>query len=66
MPNVWSLAVIVQTYKGNASQEMCKTHEGITLNSIHGKEYGRVIIKRFMELTSGRGTMGILEGRGSY
>ena len=45
VPNDWKNAVILPLYKGKGSSDECKNHRGISLLSVAGKVYGRVLIK---------------------
>ncbi|XP_052753680.1 craniofacial development protein 2-like [Galleria mellonella] len=47
----WSKAVIVPLYKGSGSQQECKNFRGISLLSVVGKLYARILIKRVMNET---------------
>ena len=41
-------------YKGKGSRDECGNYRGISLLSIPGKVYGRIVIERVMEITEGR------------
>ena len=43
-------ACIVPLYKGKGEKHECSNSRGISLFSVVGKLYGRVLIKRVMEL----------------
>ena len=67
VPVEWTMAVIVPLYKGKGSKEACMNFRGISLLSIPGKVYGRLIIERVKEIT--RGVIGgeqgaFMDGRG--
>ena len=53
VPRDWHRTVTVSLYKGNGVKEECKNYRGISLLSIPGKLYGRVVINRVRELTNG-------------
>ena len=67
VPEDWTLAVIVPLYKGKGCRDVCASYRGISLLSIPGKVYGRIIIERVKERTRnlvGEEQGGFLEGRG--
>ena len=67
MPRDWQRAVIIPMYKGKGVKEECKNYRGISLLSIPGKLYGRVVINRKRELTNSameEEQSGFREGRG--
>ena len=67
VPEDWTLAVIVPLYKGKGCRDVCMSYRGISLLSIPGKVYGRVVIERVKERTRniiGEEQGGFLEGRG--
>ncbi len=51
MPADWTKAIIVPVYKMKGRREDCGSYRGISLLSIPGKVYGKVIIKRVQRLT---------------
>lgn len=51
VPVDWCKAVIVPLYKGKGSQQDCKSYRGISLLSIVGKLYAKVLITRVMDET---------------
>ena len=51
VPEDWKKACIVPIYKGKGCKNECKNYRGISLLSIPGKAYGRVLIQRLMEET---------------
>ena len=53
VPNDWVRAIIVPLYKGKGDRNECKNYRGISLLSIPGKVYGRIVIERVRVLTEG-------------
>merc|ERR1712002_206763 len=53
VPRDWQRAVVVPLYKGKGDRGDCKNYRGISLLSIPGKVYGRVLIDRVREITEG-------------
>ena len=53
IPNDWMQAIIVPIYKGKDDRSKCKSYRGITLLSITGKVYGRILIEKVHSLTEG-------------
>ena len=53
VPNDWVRAIIVPLYKGKGDRNECKNYRGISLLSIPGKVYGRILIERVRVLTEG-------------
>ncbi len=51
MPADWTKAIIVPVYKGKGKRRECGSYRGISLLSIPGKVYGKVIIERVQQLT---------------
>ena len=51
VPEDWCKAVIVPLYKGKGSQLDCKNYRGISLLSVAGKLYAKVLIERVMNAT---------------
>ena len=49
----WKKACIVPVYKGKGCKLECKNYRGISLLSIPGKMYGRIIIQRIISETEG-------------
>ena len=43
--NDWMRAIVVPIYKGKGDRSECKNYRGISLLSIPGKVYGRILIK---------------------
>ena len=67
VPDDWIRAVIVPIYKGKGDKCECKNYRGISLLSIPGKVYGRVVIEKVRELTErlvGEEQGGFRQGRG--
>ncbi|CAG5021593.1 unnamed protein product [Parnassius apollo] len=54
VPDDWCKAVLVSIYKGKGSQQDCKNYRGISLLSIVGKLYAKVLIERVMKETDGK------------
>ena len=54
VPDDWVKAIMVPVYKGKGSKEECCNYRGISLVSIAGKVYGKIIIERVMEITESR------------
>ncbi|KAI5644408.1 reverse transcriptase (RNA-dependent DNA polymerase) domain-containing protein [Phthorimaea operculella] len=51
VPSDWCKAVIVPLYKGKGSQLDCKNYRGISLLSVVGKLYAKVLIERVVKET---------------
>ncbi|KAI5639199.1 reverse transcriptase (RNA-dependent DNA polymerase) domain-containing protein [Phthorimaea operculella] len=51
VPSDWCKAVIVPLYKGKGSQLDCKNYRGISLLSVVGKLYAKVLIERVLKET---------------
>ncbi|MFA0954709.1 RNA-directed DNA polymerase, partial [Klebsiella pneumoniae] len=51
VPEEWKNAVIVPLYKGKGERCSCKNYRGISLLSVPGKVYGRLVIARVQEKT---------------
>ncbi len=51
VPADWTKAIIVPAYKGKGRRGECGSYRGISLLSIPGKAYGKVIIGRVQRLT---------------
>src|ERR1700755_879090 len=67
VPQEWQDACIVPIYKGKGDKMVCKNYRGISLLSVVGKIYGRVLVSRVKELTKervGEEQGGFREGRG--
>ena len=50
----WKAACIVPEYKGKGDRRACANYRGISILSIQGKIYGRVLIRRVIESTKNR------------
>ncbi len=48
MPEDWRKAIIVPLYKGKGEREECNNYRGISLLSVPGKIYGRILNERMM------------------
>ena len=60
-------AIIVPIYKGKGDRGECKNYRGISLLSVPGKVYGRVLIEKVREVTEelvGEEQCGFRKGRG--
>lgn len=67
VPDDWKNAVIVPLYKGKGDKYECKNHRGISLLSIPGKLYARLLIGRVQRVTQGKiweVQCGFMPGRG--
>ena len=53
VPRDWKSACIVPLYKGKGDKRDCGSYRGISLLSVVGKLYGRVLIERVIECTDG-------------
>ena len=53
VPNDWMRAIIVPLYKGKGDRSDCKNYRGISLLSVPGKVYGRLLIERVRGMTEG-------------
>ena len=53
VPGDWKSACIVPLYKGKGDKRDCGSYRGISLLSVVGKLYGRVLIERVIECTDG-------------
>ena len=51
LPEDWKAACIVPVYKGKGDRRDCANYRGISILSIPGKIYGRVLINRVIEST---------------
>ena len=54
VPRDWVRAIMVPFYKGKGDRNDCRSYRGISLLSIPGKVYGRILIERVRALTEGR------------
>ena len=67
VPGDWVKAIIVPLYKGKGSKDECGSYRGISLLSIPGKVYARILTVRMMEITESRVSEeqgGFRKGRG--
>ena len=53
VPNDWMRAIIVPIYKGKGDRSDCRNYRGISLLSIPGKVYGRILIEKVRSMTEG-------------
>ena len=53
VPSDWVRAIIVPLYKGKGDRGDCRNYRGISLLSIPGKVYGRILIERVRGMTEG-------------
>ena len=51
VPEDWEVACIVPVYKGKGDRRDCANYRGISILSIPGKIYGRVLISRVIKST---------------
>ncbi len=54
VPGDWKKAIIVPLYKGKGSRSECSSYRGISLLSVPGKVYGRILTERLREVTEGK------------
>ena len=54
VPNEWKTGCIVPLYKGKGDPLECKNNRGISLLSVPGKVYGRILIERVIENSEGQ------------
>ncbi|KAK3893161.1 hypothetical protein Pcinc_003002 [Petrolisthes cinctipes] len=67
VPEDWRRAIIVPLYKGKGSKDECGSYRGISLLSVPGKVYGKVLTERLMEVTGNKVSEeqgGFRKGRG--
>ena len=67
VPEEWKKACIVPLYKGKGSRFECQNYRGISLLSVVGKVYGRILIDRVRKSTDeaiGEEQCGFRQGRG--
>ncbi len=67
LPEDWRKAIIVQLYKGKGNREECNDYRSISLLSVPGKIYGRILNERMMKITDnsvGDEQGGFRKGRG--
>ena len=53
VPVEWKRAIVLPIYKGKGDRNECKNYRGISLLSIPGKVYGRVLIEKVRSITEG-------------
>ena len=53
VPKDWQEACVVPVYKGRGNKNECGSYRGISMMSIMGKLYGRVVINRVNHITEG-------------
>ena len=53
VPSEWKIGCIVSLYKGKGDRLEYKNNRGISLLSIQGKVYGRILIDRVIENSEG-------------
>jgi len=46
VPDEWTIRCIIPLYKGKGDSLECKNNRGISLLSVPGKVYGRILIDR--------------------
>ena len=54
VPNEWKTGCIIPLYKGKGDPLECKNNRGISLLSVPGKVYGRILIERVIENSEGQ------------
>ncbi len=67
VPEDWRKAIIVPLYKGKGKRKECNNYMGISLVSVAGKIYGRILNERMMKITDksvGDEQGGFRKGRG--
>ncbi len=66
MPADWTKAIIIPVYKGKGRRGECGSYRGISLLSMPGKVYGKLIIERVQRLTEEKISeeQGFRKGRG--
>ncbi len=53
VPDDWKKVIIVPLYEGNGSRNESSSYRGISLLSVPGKVYGRILTERLMKVTEG-------------
>lgn len=48
VPEEWRKAIIVPLYKGKGNKSDCNSYRGISMLSVPGKVYGRILTERLM------------------
>ncbi len=51
MPQDFRWAIIVPLYKGKGNREECNIYRGISLPSVPGNIFGRILIERMVKIT---------------
>ncbi len=51
VPDEWKKAVMVPLHKGKGNKDECNNFRGISLLSVSGKIYGRILTERLMQVT---------------
>ncbi len=51
VPEAWRKAIIVPLYKGKGKREECNNYRGISLLSVPGKIYGKILNEKMMKIT---------------
>ncbi len=51
VPEAWSKTIIVPLYKGKGKREECNNYSDISVLSVPGKIYGRILNERMMKIT---------------
>ena len=51
VPGDWTKAIIIPVYKGKGSRSECGNYRGISLLSIAGKVYGKIVVERVQKIT---------------
>ncbi len=51
MPEQWKKVITVHFYKGKGNKDECNNYRGISLLSVPGKIYGRILNERLMKIT---------------
>ena len=54
MQSDWTKAIIIPVYKGKVSKNECGNYRSVSLLSIAGKVYGRIVIERVQKITECR------------
>ncbi len=67
IPDDWKRAFIVPLHKGKGNRGECSSYRGISLLSVPGKVYGRILTEKLVEVTEGKVSEeqgGFRKGRG--
>ncbi len=62
VPRDWTKAIIISVYKGKCSRNECGNYKGISLLSIVGKVYGKIVIERMQKIIED----GVSEEQGGF